>query len=124
MSSATIPVSLVEALEDNRVEPGGLILMPAFGAGLTWSSHLVRWGTRTTPLGESSLELPPARQTALERVRVLAVEAAQHRQPPAAPMSSRKMSPCKRMSQIAWHRRCQGGERCEPSARGSRQLMC
>ena len=28
MSSATIPVSLVEALEDNRVEPGGLILMP------------------------------------------------------------------------------------------------
>jgi 3-oxoacyl-[acyl-carrier-protein] synthase-3 len=32
MSSATIPVSLVEALEDNRVEPGGLILMPAFGA--------------------------------------------------------------------------------------------
>ena len=71
MSSATIPVSLVEALEDNRVEPGGLILMPAFGAGLTWSSHLVRWGKRTTPLGESSLELPPARQTALERVREL-----------------------------------------------------
>ena len=71
MSSATIPVSLVEALEDNRVEPGGLILMPAFGAGLTWSSHLVRWGRRTTPLGTSTLELVPPRQTALERVHEL-----------------------------------------------------
>jgi 3-oxoacyl-[acyl-carrier-protein] synthase III len=45
--------------------------MPAFGAGLTWSSHLVRWGKRTTPLGTSTLELPPCQQTALERVREL-----------------------------------------------------
>jgi 3-oxoacyl-[acyl-carrier-protein] synthase-3 len=71
MSSATIPVSLVDALEEGRVEPGGLILMPAFGAGLTWSSHLVRWGERTTPLGASTLELPPPKQSALERVREL-----------------------------------------------------
>ena len=71
MSSATIPVSLVDALEEGRVKPGALILMPAFGAGLTWSSHLVRWGARTTPLGTSALELPPCTQTALERVREL-----------------------------------------------------
>ena len=71
MSSATIPVSLVEALEDGRVHAGDLILMPAFGAGLTWSSHLVRWGKRTTPLGKSTLELPPPRQSALDRVREL-----------------------------------------------------
>ena len=71
MSSATIPVSLVEALEDGRVEPGQLILMPAFGAGLTWSSHLVRWGKRTKPLGASGIELRRPTQTALERVRDL-----------------------------------------------------
>jgi len=71
MSSATVPVALVEALEEGRVEPHALILMPAFGAGLTWSSHLVRWGARTTPLGTSDLELRPATKTALERVREL-----------------------------------------------------
>ena len=71
MSSATVPVALVEALDEGRIESGTLILMPAFGAGLTWSSHLVRWGTRTTPLGTSTLELPPCTQTALERVREL-----------------------------------------------------
>jgi 3-oxoacyl-[acyl-carrier-protein] synthase-3 len=71
MSSATVPVALVEALEEGRVKPGALILMPAFGAGLTWCSHLVRWGARTTPLGTSDIELPPCRQSALERVREL-----------------------------------------------------
>ena len=71
MSSATIPVSLVDALEEGRVKPGSLILMPAFGAGLTWSSHLVRWGKRTEPLGTSALELPPCTQTALDRVKEL-----------------------------------------------------
>ncbi|MEO8305706.1 MAG: ketoacyl-ACP synthase III [Betaproteobacteria bacterium] len=71
MSSATIPVSLVDALEEGRVKPGALILMPAFGAGLTWSSHLVRWGARTTPLETSPLELPPCTKTALDRVHEL-----------------------------------------------------
>ena len=71
MSSATVPVALVEALEEGRVNPGALILMPAFGAGLTWCSHLIRWGERTTPLGTTDIELPPCTQTALERVREL-----------------------------------------------------
>jgi 3-oxoacyl-[acyl-carrier-protein] synthase-3 len=71
MSSATVPVALVEALEEGRVAPGSLILMPAFGAGLTWCSHLVRWGARTKPLGTADIELPPCNQTAIERVRQL-----------------------------------------------------
>ena len=56
----------------------GLILMPAFGAGLTWCSHLVRWGDRTTPIGTADIELPPCNQTALERVRELIA----NKQPP------------------------------------------
>ncbi len=35
MSAATAPVALVEAVEEGRVPPGALVLMPAFGGGLT-----------------------------------------------------------------------------------------
>ena len=68
MSSATAPVALVEAVETGRVAAGSLILMPAFGGGLTLSSHLIRWGERTTPLAVSDAELPPCSRTALEIV--------------------------------------------------------
>ena len=69
MSAATVPVALVEALEAGRVQPGSLLLLPAFGAGLTWCAHLARWGERTAPLGISDAELPPAPRPALEMVR-------------------------------------------------------
>ena len=68
MSAATVPVALVEALEEGRVKPGSNILIPAFGGGLTYCSLLVRWGDRVTPLGTSDVELPPCTQTALEMV--------------------------------------------------------
>jgi 3-oxoacyl-[acyl-carrier-protein] synthase III len=68
MSSATAPVALVEAVEEGRVPPGGLVLMPAFGGGLTLSAHLIRWGERMTPLHASDAELPPCPKTALEIV--------------------------------------------------------
>ncbi|MGQ0532010.1 MAG: ketoacyl-ACP synthase III [Caulobacteraceae bacterium] len=71
MSAATVPVALAEALEEGRVTPGALILMPAFGAGLTVCSHLVRWGDRVTPLGESDAQLPPVKQSALEMVNAI-----------------------------------------------------
>jgi 3-oxoacyl-[acyl-carrier-protein] synthase-3 len=68
MSSATAPVALVEAVEEGRVPPGGLVLMPAFGGGLTLSAHLIRWGDRITPLEVSDAELPPCSKTALQLV--------------------------------------------------------
>ena len=68
MSSATAPVALVEAIEEGRMPPGGLVLMPAFGGGLTLSAHLLRWGDRVTPLATSSAELPPCEKSALELV--------------------------------------------------------
>ena len=69
MSAATVPVALVEALEEGRVKPGATLLMPAFGAGLTFCSIVVKWGERVTPLGESDRALPPATKTALEMVQ-------------------------------------------------------
>lgn len=71
MSAATVPVAMVEALEAGRVRPGALLLMPAFGAGLSWCAHLVRWGERVTPLGQSEAALPPARHSGLELVQDL-----------------------------------------------------
>jgi 3-oxoacyl-[acyl-carrier-protein] synthase III len=71
MSAATVPVALVEALEEGRVKPGALLLLPAFGAGLTWCAHLVRWGERVTPRGESSALPPIAEKSALELVQEL-----------------------------------------------------
>jgi 3-oxoacyl-[acyl-carrier-protein] synthase-3 len=68
MSAATVPVALCEALEEGRVKPGALLLMPSFGGGLTFTGHVVRWGERVTPIRTSDIELPPNHQTALEMV--------------------------------------------------------
>jgi 3-oxoacyl-[acyl-carrier-protein] synthase III len=65
MSAGTVPVALCEALEEGRVKPGALLLMPSFGAGLTFTGHVVRWSERITPLGASDIELPPDEHSAL-----------------------------------------------------------
>jgi len=80
MSAATVPVALVEALEEGRVKPGATLLLPAFGAGLSWCAHVVRWGERTTPLGTSDLELPPCERTGLELVNDLRARRALYHQ--------------------------------------------
>jgi 3-oxoacyl-[acyl-carrier-protein] synthase-3 len=69
MSSATVPVALVEALEEGRVQPNSIVLTPGFGAGLTWCSHVIRWGSRVTPLGTTDIDLPPCEMTAVELVQ-------------------------------------------------------
>jgi 3-oxoacyl-[acyl-carrier-protein] synthase-3 len=71
MSAATVPVALCEALEEGRVQPGALLLLPGFGGGLSYCAHVVRWGERTSPRGESDVELPPNGRTALQIVRDL-----------------------------------------------------
>jgi 3-oxoacyl-[acyl-carrier-protein] synthase-3 len=43
MSAASIPVALFEAREEGRIKPGDIILMAAFGGGLTWGSAVIRW---------------------------------------------------------------------------------
>lgn len=69
MSAATVPVALTEALMDGRVPPRGLLLTPAFGGGLTWCAHVIRWGERVTPKDESDARLAPCERGALEIVR-------------------------------------------------------
>ncbi len=42
-SSASIPISLDEAMQQGRIVEGSTVLMVAFGAGLTWASMVVRF---------------------------------------------------------------------------------
>jgi 3-oxoacyl-[acyl-carrier-protein] synthase-3 len=42
-SSASIPICLDECVRSGRIKKGDLILMSAFGAGVTWGSVLIRW---------------------------------------------------------------------------------
>tara|TARA_B100000929_G_scaffold269690_1_gene239399 strand:- start:2174 stop:3160 length:987 start_codon:yes stop_codon:yes gene_type:complete len=42
-SAASVPMALHEAVEEGRVQAGSLVLLVAFGAGLTWGYNLVRW---------------------------------------------------------------------------------
>jgi len=42
-SSASIPICLDECVRDGRIKKGDLILMAAFGAGVTWGAVLMRW---------------------------------------------------------------------------------
>jgi 3-oxoacyl-[acyl-carrier-protein] synthase III len=44
-SSASIPLALVDAIAHDRLAPGDLILFAGFGAGMSWSSLVWRWGT-------------------------------------------------------------------------------
>jgi 3-oxoacyl-[acyl-carrier-protein] synthase-3 len=43
-SSASIPLALVDALDNGRVKMGDLVLFVGFGAGMTAASAVIRWG--------------------------------------------------------------------------------
>ncbi len=42
-SAASIPIALDEARRGGRIKPGDIVLLVAFGAGLTYGSALIRW---------------------------------------------------------------------------------
>ncbi len=68
MSAATALVALVEAIEDGAVKPDNLIMVPAFGGGLTWSAHIIRWGGRCEPVATSQVTVPDSKKSGLEIV--------------------------------------------------------
>jgi len=42
-SSASIPLALVDVLDEGRIKPGDVLLLTGFGAGMTWASAVLRW---------------------------------------------------------------------------------
>jgi 3-oxoacyl-[acyl-carrier-protein] synthase-3 len=43
-SSASIPLALNDALQNDRIHDGDLLLLTGFGGGMTWASAVYRWG--------------------------------------------------------------------------------
>ena len=43
-SAASIPIALAEAADDGRLSEGDIIVSCGFGAGMTWSTTVLRWG--------------------------------------------------------------------------------
>ena len=44
-SAASIPIALAEAAEAGRLQEGDVVLLSGFGAGMTWASAVLVWGT-------------------------------------------------------------------------------
>ncbi|MCS6937358.1 MAG: ketoacyl-ACP synthase III [Candidatus Bipolaricaulota bacterium] len=42
-STASIPIALREAVDDGRIQPGDVVVLSAFGAGVTYGSIVLRW---------------------------------------------------------------------------------
>ncbi len=42
-SAASIPLALDEAVKNGTIQEGNVVVMAAFGAGLTWASGVMRW---------------------------------------------------------------------------------
>jgi len=42
-STASIPIALSEALENNKIPDSSILALCGFGAGLTWGTSIVRW---------------------------------------------------------------------------------
>ena len=50
-SSASVPIALHEALMEGRIKDGDIVVLVAFGAGLTWGSVVLRWGKGSCSMG-------------------------------------------------------------------------
>jgi 3-oxoacyl-[acyl-carrier-protein] synthase-3 len=48
-SAASIPIALDRAWRAGRVQPGHLVLLTSFGAGLSWGANLLRWTGPAAP---------------------------------------------------------------------------
>lgn len=63
-SAASVPLAMVEAIEEGRLKEGDTVAMCAFGAGLTWATVVMKMGTGTTDLAESLFSVGRARYLA------------------------------------------------------------
>ncbi len=56
-SSASIPLALVDAVQQGRVTDGDVVLFLGFGAGMTWGANLVRWHGPSDAVGTERVEV-------------------------------------------------------------------
>ena len=42
-TAASIPIALTEAVQQDKIKDGDLVVLAAFGSGFTWASAIIRW---------------------------------------------------------------------------------
>lgn len=62
-AAASIPMAISDAMDAGRINPGDLVVLTAFGGGVTWGSIVMRWGERVEAVGVHEGELPPTDAT-------------------------------------------------------------
>lgn len=67
-AAASVPMALSDAANGGRIAPGDLVVMTAFGGGVTWASAVFRWGQRVDPIGVSDAALPPTDATVFDLI--------------------------------------------------------
>jgi 3-oxoacyl-(acyl-carrier-protein) synthase III len=51
--AASVPLGIDVAVKDGRLRPGSLVVLAAFGAGMSWGATLVEWSAAGTRVEES-----------------------------------------------------------------------
>ena len=75
-SAASIPLALVDAIEEGRLRPGDNVAMCGFGAGLTWGTAIFQWGVPAAiPSTEPWQEVARAIDGRADRAREIAMRA-------------------------------------------------
>jgi len=77
-SAASIPLALCEALESGRIQPGGRLVLVAFGAGLTYAACVWEWQTaevQDEPILVTDWPISETFQQRLQEMRVAAFRA-------------------------------------------------
>ncbi len=63
-SAASVPLAMVEAIEEGRLKDGDLVALCAFGAGLTWAAMVVQMGSGEISAAHSLFSVGRARYLA------------------------------------------------------------
>jgi len=68
-SAASIPLALVDALEEGEIQGGETAVFTAVGAGLSWGACALKLGERTTPINTSDANLPDFEGKAVDTIK-------------------------------------------------------
>jgi len=68
-SAASIPLALVDALEEGEIQGGETAVFTAVGAGLSWGACALKLGERTTPINTSNAKLPDFEGRAVDTIK-------------------------------------------------------
>ena len=58
----------LRTLDADQISPGDIIVLSAFGGGVTWGSIVLKWGERTERLERHEGELPPTDATVFDLI--------------------------------------------------------